>query len=68
MTLTEIIIAAFAACIAAIVGLFKLWRNADNRRRAETRRANTHEEMRDNEREASQLDDTSLADRISRKP
>ena len=67
MGVIEIGLAALGVCIAAIGVLFRLWRNADAKAKTADRRADTQERMRDHEREASQMDDTSLADRISRK-
>jgi hypothetical protein len=58
-------IAALSSALLAIVtGL--LVRERGKRKEAQ-REARTHKEMRDHEREASQLDDTSLADRITRR-
>lgn len=60
-------IVAGIGLLAGLLGFRQAGKERTKRQVAE-RRANTHKEMRDNEREASQLDDVSLADRISRKP
>jgi hypothetical protein len=58
------IAALSSALLAVVTGL--LVRERGKRKEAQ-RKARTHKEMRDHEREASQLDDTSLADRITRR-
>ena len=68
MSIEQIALGVLAALSAAVVALFRLWRGAETKARNATRRANTHEEMRDHENEASQMDDTSLANRLTRKP
>lgn len=57
------------AAVGVLLGVFGLRQAGAERtkRRAAERRANTQKEMRDHEREASQMDDTSLADRITRR-
>jgi len=65
MGLTEIIVAAIAFLFGSVLALFKLWRDAKAKTKAAERSANTQKEMRQNEREASELDDTSLADRLN---
>ena len=56
-----------AALGGAVAVLWRLWRGAEAKRRAAERRAKTHQEMREIERDAQQMDDTSLADRITRR-
>ena len=65
MGLTEIFISIIAFLGTAVVALFRLWRGAKAKQKAADLRAKTQERMRGYEREASQLDDTSLADRLT---
>jgi Flp pilus assembly protein TadB len=63
-------LAAAGAAVLAIAGAY--WQGARSQRQRHAldkakRTAATHKEMREHEREASELDDTSLADRITRK-
>lgn len=65
MGVTEILISVIAFLGTAVVALFRLWRGANAKRKTEGLRADSQERMRNYEREASQLDDTSLADRLT---
>jgi len=65
MGLVEIGLGIIAFLGTAVVALFRLWRSATAKQKAAERSAKTQERMRDYEREASQLDDTSLADHLT---
>ena len=65
--LVEIGLGLIALLGGAVVALFKMWRGAEAKAKAADRAAKTQKEIRGHEQEASQLDDTSLADRITRK-
>jgi hypothetical protein len=65
--LVEIGLGLIALLGGAVVALFKMWRGAEAKAKAADRAAKTQKEIRGHEKEASQLDDTSLADRITRK-
>lgn len=58
------------AAITALAALFYREKAKNAKQRADRAEwiSKTYKEMRDHEREAMQLDDVSLADRISRKP
>jgi len=58
-----------AAGLAALVAVFYRYRAkaAESQARDAKRTAKAHEEMRNHEREAMQMDDASLADRITRR-
>ena len=57
------------AGLAALVAVFYRYKakTAEVQAREAKRSAQTHQKMRDYEREAMQLDDTSLADRLTRR-
>ena len=65
MGLTEIFISIIAFLGTAVVALFKMWRGAEAKAKAADRAAKTQKEIRGHEKEASQMDDTSLADRLT---
>ena len=62
-------IAGVIALVASVLAVFFKRRGDREKERAdrEESRANTQTDMRGYEREAQQMDDTSLADRISRR-
>ena len=66
--LVEIGLGLIALLFGAVVALFKMWRGAEAKAKAADRAAKTQKEIRGHEREATQMDDTSLADVITRKP
>jgi len=66
--LVEIGIGLIALLFGAVVALFKMWRGAEAKAKAADRAAKTQKEIRGYEKEASQMDDTSLADVLTRKP
>jgi FtsZ-interacting cell division protein ZipA len=59
------LIGGAAAILSVLFAL--LWSRERGKRKEAQREARTHKEMRAHEHEASQLDDTSLADRITRR-